>query len=61
MQETSDYDPFTTLLNATGHNLKLRVRCLIQLINSGAGQRDGGLFTPEQLKWLDCQSPTPQR
>ncbi|MGA2866479.1 MAG: type ISP restriction/modification enzyme [Verrucomicrobiota bacterium] len=49
-KETSGYGALAKLLDAAGHNLKPKVRCLIQLRNSGAGLPDGGLFTPDQLQ-----------
>ena len=52
-KETSGYPALATLLDAVGASLKPKVRCLIQLKNSGAGLPDGGLFTPDQLKRTD--------
>jgi hypothetical protein len=49
-KETSGYGALATLLNAAGHTLKPKVRCIIHPKNSGAGLPDGGLFTPDQLK-----------
>src|SRR5471032_2411601 len=51
--ETSGYPALVTLLDAVGATLKPKVRCLIQLKNSGAGLPDGGFFTPDQLKRTD--------
>ena len=56
-RETSGYPALANLFNAVGHTLKPRVRCLIQLRNSGAGLPDGGLFTPDQLKHHDEEQP----
>ena len=56
-KETSGYPALANLLDAVGHSLKPKVRCLIQLKNSGAGLPDGGLFTPDQLKNTDEQAP----
>ena len=56
-KETSGYPALANLLDTVGHTLKPRVRCLIQLKNSGAGLPDGGLFTPDQLKHHDEQAP----
>jgi hypothetical protein len=56
-KETSGYPALAKLLDAAGHTLKPKVRCLIQLKNSGAGLPDGGLFTPDQLKHTDDQAP----
>ncbi len=52
-KETSGYPALANLLNAAGHTLKPKVRCLIHPRNSGAGIPDGGLFTPDQLKQCD--------
>src|ERR1035437_6604075 len=49
-KETSGYPTLANLLNAVGHTLKPKVRCIIHPKNSGAGIPDGGLFTPDQLK-----------
>ncbi|MGO8926507.1 MAG: type ISP restriction/modification enzyme [Limisphaerales bacterium] len=56
-KETSGYPALAKLLDTIGHSLKPRVRCIIQLKNSGAGLPDGGLFTPDQLKHHDEQAP----
>lgn len=52
-RETSGYPALANLLNAIGHTLKPKVRCVIHPKNSGAGIPDGGLFTPDQLKQYD--------
>jgi hypothetical protein len=57
VKETSGYGPLANLLNAIGDTLKPKVRCLIQLKNSGAGMPDGGFFTPDQLKNKDEDAP----
>ncbi len=57
VKETSAYGPLANLLNAIGDTLKPKVRCLIQLKNSGAGMPDGGFFTPDQLKNKDEDAP----
>ncbi len=49
-KETSGYGALATLLNAAGHTLKPKVRCIIHPKNSGVDLPDGGLFTPDQLK-----------
>lgn len=54
-QETSGYPALANLLNALGHTLKPKVRCVIHPKNSGAGIPDGGLFTPEQLKGREAE------
>ncbi|HJT79118.1 MAG TPA: N-6 DNA methylase, partial [Gemmataceae bacterium] len=50
VKETSYYPALANLLNAVGHTLKPRVRCVINLANRGAGMPDGGLFTPDQFQ-----------
>ena len=52
-KETSGYGALANLLNAVGHTLKPKVRCIIHPKNSGAGLPDGGLFTPDQFKNTD--------
>jgi hypothetical protein len=56
-RETSGYGTLAKLLDAVGHTLKPKVRCIIQLKNSGAGLPDGGLFTPDQLRNTDEEAP----
>ena len=48
--ETSGYGALATLLNEIGHHLKPKVRCFINLANTGAGIPDGGLFVANQLQ-----------
>lgn len=48
-KETSYYTTLNNLLDAVGHALKPRVRCVMQLKNLGAGNPDGGLFTADQF------------
>jgi hypothetical protein len=50
VKEISYYPALSNLLNAVGHTLKPRVRCVMNLANVGAGMPDGGLFTPDQLQ-----------
>jgi hypothetical protein len=57
VKETSGYVALANLLDGVGHTLKPKVKCLLQLKNSGAGIPDGGLFTPEQLKHPDAEAP----
>jgi hypothetical protein len=47
---TSGYGALATLLNEIGHHLKPRVRCFINLSDTGAGIPDGGLFVANQLQ-----------
>lgn len=56
-RETSGYGVLQNLFNASGHALKPKVRCIIQVKNSGAGMPDGGLFTLDQLKNPDKEAP----
>ena len=48
-KETSYYTALNNLLDAVGAGLKPKVRCVMQLKNLGAGNPDGGLFTPDQF------------
>lgn len=48
-KETSYYTSLNNLLDGIGHTLKPKVRCIMQLKNLGAGNPDGGLFTPDQF------------
>ena len=48
-QETSYYTALNNLLDGVGHELKPKVRCVMQLKNLGAGNPDGGLFTADQF------------
>lgn len=50
VDETSYYGALTTLLNEVGRALRPKVRCIMQLQNSGAGMPDGGLFCAEQFQ-----------
>jgi SAM-dependent methyltransferase len=47
--ETSYYAPLATLLDEAGRGIKPRVRCIVNLKNTGAGIPDGGFFTKEQF------------
>ncbi len=48
-KETSYYTALNNLFDGVGHALKPKVRCVMQLKNLGAGNPDGGLFTPDQF------------
>ena len=48
VKEESYYGSLENLFNGIGKSLKPKVRCIIQLMNRGAGHPDGGLFTKEQ-------------
>ncbi len=50
VKETSYYPALATLLNEIGKTLKPKVKCIIQLRDTGAGLPDGGLFTEEQIR-----------
>ena len=57
VKEESFYGSLANLLNGIGKNLKPQVKCIIQLMNRGAGQPDGGLFTKEQWDHGNAQAP----
>lgn len=57
VKEESFYGSLANLLNGIGRNLKPQVKCIIQLMNRGAGQPDGGLFTKEQWDHGNEQAP----
>jgi len=57
VKEESYYGSLANLLNSIGKGLKPQVKCIIQLINRGAGHPDGGLFTKEQ--WDQGSEQTP--
>jgi len=50
VKETSYYPALANLLNEVGKKLKPKVRCIMQLQDTGAGLPDGGLFTEEQIR-----------
>ena len=56
-KETSYYPALHALLNEVGKGLKPRVRCILQLANRGAGNPDGGLYTPDQFQKLADDEP----
>lgn len=55
--ETSYYTPLENLLDEIGKTLKPRVRCVMQLADTGAGLPDGGLFSSEQFKRANDPAP----
>ena len=57
VKEESYYGSLANLLNSIGKSLKPQVKCIIQLINRGAGHPDGGLFTKEQWDHGNEQTP----
>ncbi|MEQ1604468.1 MAG: type ISP restriction/modification enzyme [Pyrinomonadaceae bacterium] len=50
VKETSYYGSLEALFNDVGKTVKPRVRCVINLANTGAGIPDGGFFTPGQFQ-----------
>lgn len=48
--EVAYYSALSNLLNEVGKTLDPKVRCILQLKDTGAGIPDGGLFTPDQLR-----------
>jgi hypothetical protein len=50
VKEESYYGKLENLLNAVGKMLRPRVHCVISIKNQGAGEPDGGLFTPDQAQ-----------
>jgi hypothetical protein len=55
--ETSYYTPIENLLDEIGKTLTPRVRCVMQLADTGAGLPDGGLFSSEQFKRAHDPAP----
>ena len=49
VKEVTYYNALAHLLDAVGKALKPKVRCVLQLKNSGAGNPDAGLFTADQF------------
>jgi hypothetical protein len=57
VDETSYYSALETFFDEIGKTLKPRVRCVLQLNNRGAGNRDGDLFTQDHLKVNSHHAP----
>ncbi len=57
--ETSYYGALTILLNEIGKTLKPKVRAVSQLMNTGAGAPDFGLFTQQQFTHARDAEPMP--
>ncbi len=57
VKESSGYGALANLFNVIGGALKPKVRCFIHVRNSGAGLPDGGLFTSDQIKNTDEETP----
>jgi hypothetical protein len=55
--ETSYYPALEALLNEVGAKLKPRVRAVSQLVNTGAGSPDFGLFTSNQFQRASDHKP----
>jgi len=55
--ETSFYTPLENLLDEVGKSLKPRVRCVMQLADTGAGLPDGGLFSNDQFRRASDRRP----
>lgn len=49
VKETSYYGPLATLLDEAGKGFRPKVRCIVNLRNTGAGIPDGGFFTQDQF------------
>ncbi len=56
-KETSYYPALHALFNEVGRDLKPKIRCILQLANRGAGNPDGGLYTPDQFQKLTDDEP----
>jgi hypothetical protein len=50
VQELPYYPPLANLLNEIGKRLKPKVRCIMNLQDTGGGLPDGGLFTEDQTR-----------
>jgi len=50
VKETAYYPALSNLLNQIGKQLKPKVRCIVQLQDTGAGLPDGGLFSDDQIR-----------
>ncbi len=57
VKETSYYGPLATLLNEAGRDLRPKVRCIINLRDTGAGIPDGGFFTKDQFPRASADEP----
>jgi len=56
-KETSYYPALHALFNEVGRDLKPKIHCILQLANRGAGNPDGGLYTPDQFQKLTDDKP----
>ncbi|HBO44931.1 MAG TPA: hypothetical protein DD670_13580 [Planctomycetaceae bacterium] len=57
--ETSYYPALSNLLNEVGRSLRPKVRCVVNLANTGGGIPDGGLFTADQFQRTADGEPKP--
>jgi len=55
----SAYPAVSNLLDEVGKALRPKARCVINLVNRGAGLADGGLFTPDQFQRASEADPPP--
>ncbi|HET7274759.1 MAG TPA: hypothetical protein VFI91_06240, partial [Longimicrobiaceae bacterium] len=58
VNETTYYGPLANLLNAVGGDLRPRIRCIINLRDTGGGIPDGGFFTQQQFPKASADSPS---
>lgn len=59
VKETSYYGTLEHFLNEIGKTLKPKVRCIINIQNTGAGIPDGGLFSADQFEKGSNAKPLP--
>jgi hypothetical protein len=57
--ETSYYPALSSLFNTVGATLSPKVRCIVNLADTGAGIPDGGLFTADQFQRRADTAPLP--
>jgi hypothetical protein len=57
VKETSYYAPLATLLNEAGRGLRPKVRCIVNLKDTGAGIPDGGFFSQGQFPKASAEEP----
>jgi hypothetical protein len=57
VKETSYYGALANLLDEAGRALRPRVRCIVNLRDTGAGIPDGGFFTPDQFPRSTAEAP----
>ena len=59
--EKSYYGALENLLNEVGRTLKPRVRCVSQVVDTGAGSPDFGLYTADQFQKSKDAEPLPDQ